>query len=103
MRDMIAKILEMDEHARKITEEVRSDIEKSEEEIKKYKEKIKTEYIDRARKRIEKNRINEQAVSDKELQEIRRVHELGLDLINERYEQEFANWVNEIVDHVVGE
>ena len=101
MQDMISKIIKMDEQARKITEEIESDIEKTEEEVKAYRKKIETEYLSRARKRIEKNRVSEQKYSDEILEEIKEKHKVALLAMEEQYDTNFTNWVKQIVMSVV--
>lgn len=103
MQDMISKIIKMDEEARKITEQVQSNIEKSEEEVREYKKKIETEYLGRARKRIEKNRVTEQEAANRELSEIRNEHDKILKRLDSQIVENFDKWVEEIKKRVVGE
>lgn len=103
VQDMISKIVKMDAQARKITEEVQSNIEKSDEEVVAYRKKIQVEYLDRARKRIQKNRVNEQEISDKMLNETREKNERLLAKMEDQCKLNFDIWVNKIVERAVGE
>ncbi len=103
MQDMISKIIKMDEEARKITEEVKSNIEKSDQEVIDYKKKIQVEYLDRARKRIEKNRVNEQNQSDEMLNKAREKNKSLMLKMEEQRNLNFNKWVEEVVQRTVGE
>ena len=59
MQDMIKKIVDMDEKAQEITEEAKRSKALSAQEIAETKERIRENYLARARKRIELNRIQE--------------------------------------------
>lgn len=103
MQDMISKIIKMDEEARKITDEVKSNIEKSDQEVVDYKKKIQVEYLDRARKRIEKNRVNEQNQSDEMLDKIKEKNKNLMLKMEEKRNLNFNRWVEEVVQRTVGE
>lgn len=103
MQDMISKIIKMDEEARKITDEVKSNIEKSDQEVIDYKKKIQVEYLDRARKRIEKNRVNEQNQSDEMLDKIKEKNKNLMSKMEEERNLNFNKWVEEVVQRTVGE
>ena len=59
MQDMIKKIVDMDEKAQEITEEAKRSKALSAQEIAETKERIRENYLARAIKRIELNRIQE--------------------------------------------
>ena len=59
MQDMIEKIINMDEKAQEITEEAKRSKAKTAQEIAEQKEQLRENYLKRARKRIELNRIQE--------------------------------------------
>ena len=103
MKDMIERIVEMDEQSRKAILNLQQDKVNSEKEIQLQKEKIKRDYLTRARKRIESNRIIEQNNADEKLKEIEKTQkEISLRL-NEIYEKEGDKLINEMIRRILGE
>ena len=94
---MIKKIVDMDEKAQEITEEAKRSKALSAQEIAETKERIRENYLARARKRIELNRIQE-ILADAE-----KKYEVQLIKMQELYRQQGGNWVDAIVGRVIGE
>ena len=78
MQDMIKKIVDMDEKAQEITEEAKRSKALSAQEIAETKERIRENYLARARKRIELNRIQEKNQARQILADAEKKYEVQL-------------------------
>ena len=103
MQDMIKKIVDMDEKAQEITEEAKRNKALSAQEIAETKERIRENYLARARKRIELNRIQEKNQARQILADAEKKYEVQLIKMQELYRQQGGNWVDAIVGRVIGE
>ena len=103
MQDMIKKIVDMDEKAQEITEEAKRSKALSAQEIAETKERIRENYLARARKRIEVNRIQEKNQARQILADAEKKYEVQLIKMQELYRQQGGNWVDAIVGRVIGE
>ena len=103
MQDMIKKIVDMDEKAQEITEEAKRSKALSAQEIAETKERIRENYLARARKRIELNRIQEKNQARQILADAEKKYEVHLIKMQELYRQQGGNWVDAIVGRVIGE
>ena len=103
MQDMIKKIVDMDEKAQEITEEAKRSKALSAQEIAETKEQIRENYLVRARKRIELNRIQEKNQARQILADAEKKYEVQLIKMQELYRQQGGNWVDAIVGRVIGE
>ena len=103
MQDMIKKIVDMDEKAQEITEEAKRSTALSAQEIAETKERIRENYLARARKRIELNRIQEKNQARQILADAEKKYEVQLIKMQELYRQQGGNWVDAIVGRVIGE
>lgn len=103
MQDMIKKIVDMDEKAQEITEEAKRSKALSAQEIAETKERIRENYLARARKRIELNRIQEKNQARQILADAEKKFEVQLIKMQELYRQQGGNWVDAIVGRVIGE
>ena len=103
MQDMIKKIVDMDEKAQEITEEAKRSKDLSVQEIAETKERIRENYLARARKRIELNRIQEKNQARQILADAEKKYEVQLIKMQELYRQQGGNWVDAIVGRVIGE
>lgn len=103
MQDMIKKIVDMDEKAQEITEEAKRSKALSAQEIAETKERIRENYLARARKRIELNRIQEKNQARQILADAEKKYEVQLIKMQELYRQQGGNWVAAIVGRVIGE
>ena len=103
MQEMIKKIVDMDEKAQEITEEAKRSKALSAQEIAETKERIRENYLARARKRIELNRIQEKNQARQILADAEKKYEVQLIKMQELYRQQGGNWVDAIVGRVIGE
>ena len=103
MQDMIKKIVDMDEKAQEITEEAKRSKALSAQEIAETKERIRENYLARARKRIELNRIQGKNQARQILADAEKKYEVQLIKMQELYRQQGGNWVDAIVGRVIGE
>ena len=103
MQDMIKKIVDMDEKAQEITEEAKRSKALSAQEIAETKERLRENYLARARKRIELNRIQEKNQARQILADAEKKYEVQLIKMQELYRQQGGNWVDAIVGRVIGE
>ena len=103
MQDMIKKIVDMDEKAQEITEEAKRSKALSAQDIAETKERIRENYLARARKRIELNRIQEKNQARQILADAEKKYEVQLIKMQELYRQQGGNWVDAIVGRVIGE
>lgn len=101
MQDLLAKIIEMDENARKIKEEAELDKIKSENEIKELRQKIYDDYIERAKERVEKNIAVDQQRSDEALAAYRENINRAKEKMLNSYTQNKDKWVGEIVERAL--
>lgn len=101
MQDMLAKIIAMDENARKIKEEAEQNKIKSEKEIEELREKIYSDYIERAKERIEKNIAVDREYAEKSLSEYTEKVELAEKDMQALYHDNGDKWVDEIVSRVL--
>lgn len=97
MQDLLKKIIEMDEQARKIEQQAKDEKIKSEEEVEQLKEQIYNDYIVRAKDRIEKNIAVDRVNADKRIAAAQeRTNQMKEDM-NRLYRENKDAWVNEIV------
>ncbi len=103
MQDMLTKIIEMDEKARKITQDAENKKIALEKDIVKTKETIHDEYIMRARKRIATNEITQKEVAEKQRIETKEKQEKSMQELNESYNKNVNTWVDTIVNNVLND
>lgn len=103
MRDMIERIMEMDKAAQEVTQKVQKEKLSLEQEIKNLKKKIRSEYLERARKRIENNRIEEQKAADDKIETIKNSEKNISQRLEKSYLDNKDMWINDIVKRVLGE
>lgn len=103
MKDMIARIIEMDKTARELTQRAQKDKIKSELEINIKKEEIRKEYLERARRRIAANEKTERISAQEQKQKILEKYNNLSESLTKIYKDNCDNWVNIIVKHVLGE
>ncbi len=102
MEDMIAKILEMDEKAKKISEETQSYKMNCEQELIAKKEEIKSRYLELARIRVEKNRVAEEEKAEMLFKEYEEKQKAVLENMENLYKQKGDEWVNQIFNRTIG-
>lgn len=98
MQDLLKRIIEMDEQARKIEKEAESEKIKSEEEVDKLRVQIYNDYIERAKERIEKNIAVDKAQAQERLNEYRAQTDEKKSTMRRLYEDNKERWVEEIVN-----
>lgn len=103
MRDMIERIMEMDKAAQEVTQKVQKEKLSLEQEIKNLKKKIRSEYLERARKRIENNRIEEQKAANDKIETIKNSEKNISQRIEKSYLDNKNMWINDIVKRALGE
>lgn len=101
MQDMLKKIIEMDEQARKVKEKAQQEKAATEKEIIETKQKIYNEYIERAKDRIKKNLEIDRANAEKKWQATKATHEETMKGLNAQFEENCDKWVLEIVSRVI--
>ena len=101
MQDMLAKIIAMDENARKIKEGAEQNKIKSEKEIEELREKIYSDYIERAKERIEKNIAVDREYAEKSLSEYAEKVEQAEKDMQALNHDNGDKWVDEIVSRVL--
>ncbi len=97
MQDIIRKIVEMDEEARRLKEQAEKEKIESEKAIAETKQKVHDEFIERAKARAEKNTQAERAALDKSWQETKLLHEQIENNLKNHYIQNKEKWIEEIV------
>lgn len=97
MQDLLKKIIEMDEQARKIEQQAKDEKIKSEEEVERLKDQIYNDYITRAKDRIEKNIAVDRANADKRIAASKERTEQMKEEMNRLYSEKKDSWVDEIV------
>ncbi|HCA71172.1 MAG TPA: hypothetical protein DHW78_08040 [Ruminococcaceae bacterium] len=102
MKDMIKEIVDIDHEAQQITDEAQQEKLNSADEISKRREEIRTKYLARARKRIEKNEPVERAAAEKKWA----VTEKHYTEVRKKLEADYSThgdqWVKELVSRVLG-
>ncbi len=101
MQEMLAKILAMDENARKIKQKAEQDKLDSEQEIEELRDQIYRDYIERAKKRIEANiAVDKQQAQEDLAQYAEQVDAAEKDM-NRLYAERGDQWVDTIVSRVL--
>ena len=101
MQDLLKKIIKMDEEARKIEQQAKSEKIKSEEEIEALRDQIYNDYIVRARDRVEKNIAIDRQNADKRLEEYRQKADDAKEEMERLYQEKREAWVDEIVERAL--
>lgn len=99
MQEMIKKILEIDEKARKLTDEANALKLQTELSIDEKKQQLKDSYLDRARKKIDILRDTEIGLSNKEYEKITDDQARVLETLSEAFAKNADKWVGNIVSN----
>lgn len=102
MKDMIKEIVDIDHEAQQITDAAQLEKLNSAEEVAKRREEIRTKYLDRARKRIEKNEPAERASAEKEWKQTEKHYAAVREKLEADYQKSGDQWVKELVGRVLG-
>ena len=97
MQDLLKRIIEMDEQARKIEKQAKEEKLKSETEVEQLKEQIYNDYIVRAKDRVEKNIAVDRENADKKYAQAKQHQEEMKQEMDRLYQQNKDSWVDEIV------
>ena len=103
LKDMISKIVEMDEKAREIVDEGKRSKVDCVEEIAQQKEQIRKKMFNRANKKIEQTKKVETEKANKKIEEIKKFSKKKSELMNEMYMKKCDQWVDDIVKRVLEE
>ena len=101
MEEMIAKIVEMDKKAREMNEKAQKTKLNYENEVLLTKEKIKTDYLERANKRISINQQTAQKRADEKLAGITEKNQAVVERLEKAYNENAEKWADEIVARVI--
>ena len=103
MQDMVKQIVDMDRKAREITDAAQLEKVNSEKEVAQKREEIRTEYLERARKRISLNEPKERAAAEAEWQIVMQKNTVLSQNMDNLYSEKGDEWVKSIVARVIGE
>lgn len=103
MQDMIAQIVEMDEKARRMTEQAQQDKLHAEQEIAIRREQIEQEYLERARERLKKNEQTERELAIQALKESEAKNAEAAKRLDAQYQEKAEQWVQQLFERVIGE
>ena len=101
MENLLSKIIEMDEKARKIRKQAEKDKERSEDEIELLRQQIYDDYIRRARERIEKNIAVDRQQAEEEYAAAKKHADELIARMRQQYAECGDRWVEEIVGNVL--
>lgn len=102
MQEMIERILEMDKAARRLTDEAQAMRVGAEKEIEIKKQQVREEYLERARRKTETLRKEENENAEKEIAAFKAKAQKIRDELNKSYDKNHEKWVNDIFSHITG-
>lgn len=102
MQDIISKIIEMDEAARKLIAKAEQEKIDCETEIANSEEKIKKSYVARAKKKISAFEADERAAAQKTWKKISDKNKGISNDLDRIYEENFDKWVDTLVKMTIG-
>ena len=101
MEEMIARIIEMDKKAREMNETALKTKLSYENEVLLTKETIKTDYLERANKRIAINQQTAQKRADEKLAAITEKNQAVVERLEKSYSENAEKWADEIFSRVI--
>ena len=101
MEEMIARIIEMDKKAREMNETALKAKLSCEHEVVLTKETIKTDYLERANKRIAINQQTAQKRADEKLAAITEKNQAVVERLEKSYSENAEKWADEIFSRVI--
>ena len=101
MQDLLSRIIEMDERARRIHEQAQREKEISEDEIEIMRQQIYDEYITRAKERVEEKLASIRKEAQTQYAQEQRCAAELTEQMRQRYAENGDRWVEEIVDRVI--
>lgn len=102
MQDIIQKIIEIDKMAQTMTSEAQQLRTETEQSIRKDKDKLRSDYLDRARKRIAKTAATEEGFQKQSLEEIEKKYAATADSLRAMYDKNRTQWVDQLFKKVIG-
>lgn len=102
MKDMLKRIIEMDEQARLVKVKAIEEKAATEIEIKETKQNIYNDYIERAKERVKKNLEVDKANAQKNWEQTAKDHQKALNDLDNMDKENHDLWVSEIVNNVIG-
>ncbi len=101
MDDLISKILQMDETARKIDEEAQAEKIASREEVKKKRQEVYDEYLESAKAHVEQYKKSAVKASEEEWETTKKHYDSVSRKMEETFKANKEKWVDEIVSSVL--
>ncbi len=101
MKDLLTKIIETDEQARKIEAQAKAEKLQSEQEVEALREQIYNDYIKRAKERIEKNTAVDKAQAEERISQYAEATEEKKQAMRRLYEENKDAWVDTIVSRAL--
>ncbi len=101
MEDMVKKIVEIDEHARKLNADTEKEILDSVNKIQKLKEELFYEYSHKAKEKLEIARQEEQEAAVNAMKEVDRKYRDDMRNMEMNYRNNGDNWVEAIFNRVI--
>lgn len=103
MQDMVKRIVEMDKHARELTDEAKRLKVGSEDRILAKKEELRQGYEAKVNERLELIRQAEAKTADEEFKAVVEKQKQIEESLNDMYAQNCDTWVGQIVARVIGD
>lgn len=103
MQDMVERIVEMDKHARELTDEARRLKVGSEDRIKAKKEELRQNYLEKVNERLELIKQAEVKTANEEFKLIVQKQQKLEEQLDDMYAQNCDAWVDAIVARVIGD
>lgn len=101
MDDIISKILQMDETARKMEDEAQAEKIASREEVKKKRQEVYDEYLKKARTHIEDYKLAAKKTSDENWKKTEKYYSDVSKALEKKFRDNKEKWVNDIVNGVL--
>ncbi len=102
MQNMVKQIVDMDRKAREITDSAQLEKVQTEKDIATMREQIRSEYLERARKRIEANEPKERAAAEEDWKKREARYQALSEEMDQAYEKKAAEWAEQLAARVIG-
>ena len=103
MKNMIEQIVEMDKKAQELTADAQRRKVESGQEVQKLREKIQSDYLELARKRLKVNKEIETQAADAAFLQVKAHYKEIENKMETQYAKKKNEWVNQLVNRVIGE
>lgn len=101
MDDIISKILQMDETARKMDDEAQAEKIASREEVKKKRQEVYDKYLESARAHVEQFKKSAAQTSDEEWKAAQKHYDSVSKALEKKFNDNKEKWVDDIVSSVL--